>query len=109
MHASNSARVKESFGEIAERVGLSSQLGIAADTVPLVRRWLCNEANGRWFMIVDNVDDDITIELQHDVKSMSLASSLPQNEHGAVLSPRGIPMLHGDSSAVNRISLRSAQ
>ncbi|KAF1936601.1 hypothetical protein EJ02DRAFT_327735, partial [Clathrospora elynae] len=85
VHASNSARLEEAFSDIAERVGLSSQPGAAADILPLVRKWLCNEANGRWLMIVDNADDELTVESQKDRKSASLASLLPQSDHGAII------------------------
>jgi hypothetical protein len=85
VHASNSARIKEAFSDIAERIGLSSQPGAAADILPLIRKWLCNEANGRWLIIVDNVDIEITVESQKNGQSISLASLLPQCDHGAIL------------------------
>ncbi|KAL5370839.1 hypothetical protein DPSP01_014637 [Paraphaeosphaeria sporulosa] len=85
VHASNSARLEQAFSDIADRVGLCSQPSATIDTVPAVRRWLSNEANGRWLMVVDNVDDEITIESQEDGQSMPLASLLPQSDHGAVL------------------------
>jgi tetratricopeptide (TPR) repeat protein len=85
VHASNSARLEQAFSDIAQRVGLYSQLSAAIDTVLAVCTWLSNEANGRWLMIVDNVDDEIAIESQRDGQSMPLASLLPQSDHGAVL------------------------
>jgi tetratricopeptide (TPR) repeat protein len=84
VHASNSARVEEAFNEIAESVGLTCQPVAAADILPLVQRWLSNEANGRWLVIVDNVDDEITVEVK-DGQKLSLSSLLPQANHGAVL------------------------
>ncbi|KAF2740903.1 HET-domain-containing protein [Polyplosphaeria fusca] len=84
MHASNLARLEQAFSDIAERVGLYSQPSVI-DTVLPVCRWLSNEANGRWLMIVDNVDNEITIESQGDGRSIPLASLLPQSDHGAVL------------------------
>jgi hypothetical protein len=62
VHASNSAWLEEAFSDIAERVGLSSQPGAAADIVTLAPNGPCDEANGRWSMIVDNVDDEVTVE-----------------------------------------------
>jgi tetratricopeptide (TPR) repeat protein len=85
VHASNSARLEQAFSDIAQRVGLYSQQSAAIDTVLAVCTWLSNEANGRWLMIVDNVDDEIAIESQGDGQSMPLASLLPQSDHGAVL------------------------
>ena len=85
VHASNSARLEAAFSEIAENVGLSSQLDAAVDALQLVRRWLCNKANGRWLMIVDNVDTDVVIEMQKEKEKVSLASLLPQTDYGAIL------------------------
>ncbi|KAJ4361600.1 hypothetical protein N0V95_001761 [Ascochyta clinopodiicola] len=85
VHASNSARLEQAFGDIAQKVGLCAQPSAAVDTVPAVCRWLSNEANGRWLMIVDNVDDEIAIESQEDGQSIPLASLLPQSDHGAFL------------------------
>ncbi|OCK72920.1 HET-domain-containing protein, partial [Lepidopterella palustris CBS 459.81] len=85
VHASNSARLEAAFSNIAEKVGLSSQPDAAVDTLQVVRRWLCNESNGRWLMIVDNVDTDVVIEVQKEKEKVSLASLLPQTDHGAIL------------------------
>jgi tetratricopeptide (TPR) repeat protein len=85
VHASNSARLEEAFNDIAERVGLSSGQGTAADNLRLIREWLCNKSNGRWLMIVDNVDKEISVESQKDGESVSLASLLPQSDNGAIL------------------------
>jgi NB-ARC domain len=85
VHASNSARLEAAFSDIAENVGLSSQPDAAVDALQLVRRWLCNKANGRWLMIVDNVDTDVVIEVQKEKEKVSLASLLPQTDHGAIL------------------------
>lgn len=62
VHASNLARLKQAFSDIAQRVGLCSQLSATIDTVLAVCRWLFIKASGRWLIIVDNVDDEIVIE-----------------------------------------------
>ncbi|KAF2726964.1 hypothetical protein EJ04DRAFT_390807, partial [Polyplosphaeria fusca] len=85
VHASNSARLEQAFSDIADRVGLCSQPSTAINTVLAVYKWLANEANGRWLIIVDNIDDEIAIESQEDGQSIPLASLLPQSDHGAVL------------------------
>ena len=85
VHASNSARVEATFGDIAEKVGLSSQPGSTVDTCRLVHKWLCSEANGPWLMIVDNLDTDVLIEVQKEKEKVSLASLLPQTDHGSIL------------------------
>jgi hypothetical protein len=56
----------------------------AADVLPLVRSWLSDEANGKWLLIIDNVDDEIAVELK-DNQKLSLSSLLPQSDNGAIL------------------------
>jgi hypothetical protein len=84
VHASNAARLEEAYSDIAAKVGLPKPGGVA-ENLQAVRRWLSDAANGQWLMIVDNADDEVTIELGKDGQSISLASLLPQSDHGAVL------------------------
>jgi hypothetical protein len=57
VHASSAARFEEGYRKIAERVKIVGWDNPEADTLRLVNNWLCDEANGRWFMIIDNTDD----------------------------------------------------
>ncbi|OCK85886.1 hypothetical protein K432DRAFT_217425 [Lepidopterella palustris CBS 459.81] len=57
VHASSTARFEEGYRNIAERVKLSGWDQPDADILRLVYNWLCDEANGRWVIIVDNADD----------------------------------------------------
>ena len=50
----------------------------------LRRSWLSDEANGKWLLIIDNVDDEIAVELK-DSQKLSLSSLLPQSDNGAIL------------------------
>jgi hypothetical protein len=61
-----------------------------ADILRLVRNWLCDEANGRWVMVIDNADDPSVFSSQLDrIKSIGnhdspyasgcLADFLPQS------------------------------
>ncbi|KAL9082520.1 MAG: hypothetical protein Q9165_008869 [Trypethelium subeluteriae] len=85
LHASNAARLEEAYSDIAARVGLLTQPGNTAENLQLVRRWLSDAANGQWLMIVDNADDEVTMELGTHWRNISLAPLLPQSDHGAVL------------------------
>ncbi|KAJ4329639.1 hypothetical protein N0V95_010170, partial [Ascochyta clinopodiicola] len=58
VHASNAARFKQAYEEIAAQVELPGRDDPKTDIFRLVRNWLCDERNGRWLMIVDNADDD---------------------------------------------------
>ena len=58
VHASNAARFKQAYEEIAAQIELPGRDDPKTDIFCLVRNWLCDERNGRWLMIVDNADDD---------------------------------------------------
>ncbi|KAK7186084.1 TPR domain protein (kinesin light chain), partial [Paraphaeosphaeria sporulosa] len=56
-HASNPARLEQSFWEIADQVKIRGRKDAQADVFKLVHDWLRNEKNGRWLLILDNADD----------------------------------------------------
>jgi tetratricopeptide (TPR) repeat protein len=56
-HASNTARLEQSFREIADQVKIRGQKDAQADVFKLVHDWLRNEKNGRWLLVLDNADD----------------------------------------------------
>jgi hypothetical protein len=56
-HASNTARVEQSFRGIAEQVKVRGYKDPQADVFKLVHDWLRNKKNGRWLLVLDNVDD----------------------------------------------------
>ena len=58
VNASNVARFKQAYQEIAVRVKLPGRDDPKTDVFRLVHNWLCDEKNGQWLMIVDNADDD---------------------------------------------------
>jgi hypothetical protein len=57
VHASNRARFEEAYRDLADRLQLPGRTDPKADVLPLVSKWLRDEANGRWVMVLDNVDD----------------------------------------------------
>jgi hypothetical protein len=57
VHASNAARFQQSYNEIANRLELPGREQPDVNVLRLVYAWLCNEASGRWLMILDNADD----------------------------------------------------
>ena len=57
MHASSTARFEEGYWKIAKRAKLPGWDQSDADILKLVYSWLCDEAHGRWVMIIDNADD----------------------------------------------------
>jgi hypothetical protein len=56
-HASNPARLEQSFREIADHVKIRGRKEAQADVLKLVHDWLRNEKNGRWLLVLDNADD----------------------------------------------------
>jgi tetratricopeptide (TPR) repeat protein len=56
-HASNTARLEQSFREIADQVKIRGRKDPQADVFKLVHDWLRNEKNGQWLLVLDNADD----------------------------------------------------
>ncbi|KAI1137114.1 P-loop containing nucleoside triphosphate hydrolase protein [Hypoxylon sp. FL0543] len=93
VHASTKARVQESFKTIADVLKLADRDQPSVDTIRLVERWLSNEHNGKWFMVLDSADD---INVLYDTKNAGQAAAssdekrpiwtyLPQSANGSIL------------------------
>ncbi|KAF2820914.1 hypothetical protein CC86DRAFT_238954, partial [Ophiobolus disseminans] len=84
---------EEAYRGIADRLELPRRHDPKADVLRLVSDWLHNEANGRWTMVLDNVDDVATFfpsqkRKQHEPNQAiptSLAAYLPQSRNGSIL------------------------
>ncbi|KAF2473618.1 TPR-like protein [Lindgomyces ingoldianus] len=95
VHASTRARFEEGYQKIAERARLPSWDHPDGDILKLVHSWLCDEANGRWVMIIDNADDlgvfprssQRSKSNKDDSKNAtaSLLEFLPQSTNGSIL------------------------
>jgi len=97
VHASNAARFKQAYRDIATKVDLPGRDDPKVDILRLVYNWLCDERNGRWLMVVDNADDDRVLSSpgtepggvahasEHLGEATSLASFLPQARSGWLL------------------------
>ncbi|KAI9771284.1 MAG: hypothetical protein M1840_002254 [Geoglossum simile] len=96
VHAGTRARFEEGYRRIAETTRMEGWDNPKADVLRLVRSWLCDESNGRWVMIVDNVDDlgvffpplDRTQAIGSDKSGQaaeSLSEFLPQSPNGSIL------------------------
>jgi tetratricopeptide (TPR) repeat protein len=57
VHGSTKARFEEAYRGIADRLELPGRHDPKVSVLQLVRDWLCDEANGPWTMILDNVDN----------------------------------------------------
>jgi hypothetical protein len=97
VHASNAARFKQAYRDIAAKVDLADCDDPKADILQLLRNWLCDDRNGRWLMILDNADDDQVFSspgagedgaaqgAEFARGAAPLASFLPQTTNGWIL------------------------
>jgi tetratricopeptide (TPR) repeat protein len=90
VHASTQARFEEEYKLIADRLQLPGRSDPKSNVLRLVSDWLRDEANGRWFMIVDNADNVETFSPSGKGKAdasaqVPLATYLPQSRNGAIL------------------------
>jgi hypothetical protein len=84
IHASDPARFRQGYRDIADQLLLPGREDPKADVLQLVHAWLSDRRNGPWLMILDNVDDD-GIFFSDDHNSKPLESFLPQAAHGTIL------------------------
>ena len=96
VHASSAARFEEGYRKIAERAKIAGWDNPEADVLRLVNSWLSDEANGRWFMIIDNADDASVFSHPADESKIgdnsntaasadALSEFLPQSQNGSIL------------------------
>ncbi|KAJ5683654.1 hypothetical protein N7462_006819 [Penicillium macrosclerotiorum] len=57
IHASNQARLEQSFRDIANQVKISGRREPKANIFELVENWLRDEKKGKWVCVLDNADD----------------------------------------------------
>ena len=74
IHGGSGDLLRQSLTEIAFRCHLLGQGDKSTDPLDAVRRFLLNEDNGRWLMVVDNADNPDTF-----VKSSRASSSTSQD------------------------------
>ena len=89
VHASSSARFQEAYQDIAERLKLAGRDDPQQNVLRLVWRWLSDEENGPWLMIIDNADDVSALFSSQAADSpgseQSLSSYIPKTGQGLVL------------------------
>jgi tetratricopeptide (TPR) repeat protein len=92
-HASNTARLEQSFREIADQVKVRGRKDPQADVFKLVHDWLRDTKNGRWLLVLDNADDAAVLSPADDGGKLSSSSALqqhlsrylPSSRYGSVL------------------------
>ncbi|KAF3384042.1 Nephrocystin-3 [Talaromyces pinophilus] len=95
IHASNADRFKQSYLEIAETVKLFGRRDPRANIFMLVYNWLQNSKNGKWVLILDNIDETHFLLDHHNIwnqaghgnrsASQPLQQYLPRKQNGSIL------------------------
>lgn len=57
VHAETKERLRESYLQIAKKTNIAGCENPEANVVHLVNRWLSNEANGKWLLVLDSAND----------------------------------------------------
>lgn len=93
----SASRFEEGYRTIADRVKIPRRDEPGVDVIPLVNAWLSDEDNGRWIMILDNVDDLALLVSSHEQAlrtdrsdsnleaAAPLSSTIPQTPNGSML------------------------
>ncbi len=85
-HASNTARLEQSFREIADQVKVRGRKNPQADVFKLVHDWLRDEKNGPWLLVLDNADDAAVLSpTDGGALQRHLSRYIPSSRHGSVL------------------------
>lgn len=96
IYAGNAARLREGYRTIADQVKLPRRDEAGTDVVRLVDGWLRDETNGRWIIILNNLDDpavlaspgqpNLTTDAGNSaLDALALSSLLPQTQNGSIL------------------------
>ncbi|EED22757.1 TPR domain protein [Talaromyces stipitatus ATCC 10500] len=96
IHASNAARFKQSYEELAETIKLFGWRDPKSNIFKLVHDWLRDNKNRKWILILDNVDnahflinrsDNIQDQAGYETSraDRSLRDYLPQSPNGSIL------------------------
>lgn len=88
INASTPARIQEGFRLIADNLQLADRNQPKADIPLLVQRWLSNERNGQWLILLDSYDDYENFDQgmpETSYNQRPLATYLPQSHNGSIL------------------------
>ncbi|KAJ5565503.1 hypothetical protein N7513_001745 [Penicillium frequentans] len=92
IHASNAARFEQSFQQIVRILKIPETRD--ANTFERVEAWLRDESNGKWLVILDNLDDIEVLHHDCTVRGVSqhgagpikpLVHYVPQVSHGSII------------------------
>lgn len=87
VHASSPARFALAYHKIGEELALLDMNNPEVDTIELVQKWLSNDANGPWLLVLDNADDIETVFGSTDAEQQprALFNHLPRSSNGSII------------------------
>ncbi|CRG92827.1 hypothetical protein PISL3812_09898 [Talaromyces islandicus] len=113
VHASNITRFEQGYRDIATVAKVPGCDDPKSDILQLVHKWLCDEENGSWLMVLDNADDIDTFF--NSGKNVALVDYLPRVSHGSILitsrnqtAARNIVGAHGQMIPVEPMNTNDA-
>lgn len=84
VHASNAARFEQGFRDIADQAKIPGRQNPTANIFRLVESWLQDCRNGKWLLILDNVDDDGFLRVPNG-STKPLLEFLPRSLNGSII------------------------
>jgi tetratricopeptide (TPR) repeat protein len=87
IHASTTARFAVAYQRLGEELALTDVNNPNVDTIELVQKWLSNDANGPWLLVLDNADDKEMVFGSEDAEEQTgaLFNHLPQSLNGSII------------------------
>jgi tetratricopeptide (TPR) repeat protein len=86
VHAATIARFEETYKRIATECGIIAQEEEAqVDATMLVQNWLENRHEGRWLMVVDNIDDTEVFFKEPMTNQKTVSQCIPRTWKGSLL------------------------
>lgn len=87
MHATSISNLVRSCTEIVERLQLADSNDPKIDILRLLQRWLDEQRNGNWLLVVDNIDDLSILEEKLPSQSgpKTMLQLLTYRAHGSIL------------------------
>lgn len=83
MYVSTCARLEKTYGDIADWLYIPVRSDSIANVLQMVSGWLQVKVNGRWVMVLDNVDD---VEIfRHRTAGGTIAPHQPESRNGSIL------------------------
>jgi tetratricopeptide (TPR) repeat protein len=85
VHAATTARFEETYKRIATECGIVTQEDSQVDVNLLVQNWLESRHEGRWLMVIDNVDDADVFFREATSNKKTLSQYIPRTGQGTLL------------------------